>query len=174
MTLNNLASSAEGSHNLPKTLTEKQSWPRKTWFLEDLKLCIESINILRNYKVVIDNSVSTVVMKTTNNSNIVTEITTIQPEITTLNVGEILNEYKKGNQIIWITLGAAISGCVLSKDHISTSLDGHFVGIVGASPFNGGYSGVTLYKWKHSDEIKRHSYGEKLVRYCCGSDLTHA
>jgi len=142
----------------------------KTWFLEDLRSCLNLVLGSSDCEVIVDYSITKVIIDTIQRYHLNPEVQKhkdLLDRLTVLSKKDILDHLKQNPSAVWITLGSSISGCEFQNEEISKAINGRFVGIAGASVFNGGYAGTSLYKWEHDPMKGNGSLKVKLV-HCYG------
>ena len=146
----------------------------KSWFLVDL---YQSVEFLKQYEVTlsIDSAVNSVILSTIRNNINLPEVYyhhELLGNLKIYHVEEFLEIIKDDPSIVWITLGTSISGCIFfNKPEVSKAIDGRIVGIAGANPFNGGYSGINLYKWDHLTYQNTGSPSRAIAKFYGGLSL---
>lgn len=124
----------------------------KSWFLVDL---YQTSQVVTKYKseIAIDSSIENIVLKKIRQDIHLPEIyshTNVLESLNILSQDTLLNKLKSRPNLVWVTLATSISGCIFySNENISKAIDGRLIGIVSASAFNCGYSGIKLYIWDH-------------------------
>ena len=59
---------------------------------------------------------------------------------------ELREKFGDAGNILWLTVGTSISGNTLKESDLTGSVD-RWVGVAGCSAFNGGYLGISIYRW---------------------------
>lgn len=146
----------------------------KSFFLQDLQCCLDSVVARDEFQVVVDPSIKSTFIDRIIKSPLKPEVEihrNLLDSIEITPVAKVLDQLKSNPSLIWVTLGSSISGVVFRSEEISKAIDGRIVGIAATSVFNGGYAGVSFIKWNHALGEANLSKDAKLTHYINGISL---
>lgn len=149
---------------------KKKQLHGKSYFPDDFAAC-ETYLWERNLVPVCDFSIQAIIINRIlpqNNENDSPKLINVMSRIACRDAQSIANLVKRDRSYVWISCGSTLGLPLRDALARHSLVDGQVVGVAGASVFNCGYTGITLYEW-NAAHMQRHGMpGRTLARFYGG------